>query len=65
MEVETIQGARTASLEGAVLVTMSREEALLTIASLTNQLIARDPNIGREDFHLADGKFFSILVIAG
>jgi len=47
------------------MINMTREEAMLTISSLTSQLYNDDPNRNREEFgkrHLDDATYFSIVV---
>ncbi len=49
--------------KGVLMVRMSRDEALSTIQSLTEQLLSRSSNVGRfEKFLDDDGRDFSIAV---
>ena len=42
---------------------VSSREALRLIQSLTNQLVARNPNVGREETITKKGEYFSMFVI--
>ena len=49
--------------EGVLMIRMSPAEALATIQSITSQLLAGSPNVGRyEKFLDKDGRDFSIAV---
>lgn len=43
-----------------VMVHLSRNEALRTIASLTSQLISNNPNVERYELETDSGEYFSI-----
>jgi len=44
-------------------VTVTRQEALLLIKSLTTQLINNESNIGRLESYTDDGEYYSIAVL--
>jgi len=46
-----------------LMIQMNRQEALLTIESLTKQLVSGSPNGGRYEKYLEDGRDFSIAVM--
>ena len=47
---------------GILMVRMNEAEALKTIQSIAEQLLSKNPNCGRYEKHLDDGRDFSIAV---
>ncbi len=41
---------------------VSKKEALVIIKSLTSQMVAESPNVGREETYAEDGTYVSIAV---
>ena len=59
MEIDRVK--RTKNREDIVFIRINPNEALQLIQSLTNQLIAKNPNVGRlEQFAKNDGTYVSI-----
>lgn len=61
MEIEIHKSRRT-SQKNIVFVIMDKDEALILIQSLTNQMVSSIPNSGRLEQHAADGTYFSVAV---
>lgn len=61
MELVKWKAKKSSSGPGYIL-RMSREEALKTIRSLTEQMIRNNPNVMRHELYLDSGEYFSISV---
>lgn len=59
MKFETMQDVQ--KHQYAVL-TVSRDEAIAIIASLSSQIISKSPNVGRKEFVSEDGVYIDIFV---
>ncbi len=56
---------RKASIEGrpTFMLRVTRHEALTLIQSLSNQMLAKNPNSGRAEFVTEEGEYFSVAVM--